>query len=728
MNLIFVLLALSVLGLKGCAQRSQEKPGNATRLHQILQKGARLVPVTTKDSQRTEKTSKQEPTKSRNPNPSLQTYSQTGNTLVAGRGQCIVNGMVMYDGAAWAPRPCIMCICDQGKQVCQQDSCETISCHSGQLQTSPGSCCPTCVKTGPPKSSVFLPTPKPNQQKNIKGKKEKEENQEDTIGNGERGRQPKAKNGFSTTTHASAVSVSTQTTKKQSEISKVTEVVERRTPSRKKELHNDNQQTSNQKKGMVLGKSKKEQNGKKASGHEVPKVQRKEPPTEERRKHSGVKKESTRNSSAGKKITEDQVETNRKSDIADSLTPAPTDPVIEPPTRPTENDMPSLPSGCLLAESTIACANTKMKYLPLMTDLGLKTLYLADNEISKLPARAFSGLPNLEWLDLSKNKLGDSGLSTDVFQNLTKLKRLNLDGNRLTVLPILPQSLQELKINDNNLRELNKHSFRGLSNLLNLELEGNSFHDGNVNPLTFKPLKKLTYLRLDHNHFRAIPSGLPASLQELHLDNNRIEIISEGILNKTLNLSILVLSNNRLQENHIAPRAWIDLLNLESLDLSHNRLVHVPSFLPRGLKYLFMHHNQIERIPGYVFAHLKPGLEFLHLSRNHLRDDGIHTVSFFGLYKSLNELLLDNNLLQSIPRGILNLKNLQVLRLSFNKIRYIPLNSICDTRISEDSNLVSVHLEHNFINRRLIPPTAFSCIKTYHSVILRPQHNEYEDY
>lgn len=52
-------------------------------------------------------------------------------------------------------------------------------------------------------------------------------------------------------------------------------------------------------------------------------------------------------------------------------------------------------------------------------------------------------------------------LSILVFQNLTKLKRLNLDGNRLTALPLLPSSLQELKVNDNNLQELSRHSFRG---------------------------------------------------------------------------------------------------------------------------------------------------------------------------------------------------------------------------------------------------------------------------
>lgn len=48
--------------------------------------------------------------------------------------------------------------------------------------------------------------------------------------------------------------------------------------------------------------------------------------------------------------------------------------------------------------------------------------------------------------------------------------------------------------------------------------------------------------------------------QELHLDSNRIEEVTEGVLNRTLNLTVLVLSNNKLEEDRIAPRAWIDLL------------------------------------------------------------------------------------------------------------------------------------------------------------------------
>ncbi|XP_032330595.1 extracellular matrix protein 2-like [Camelus ferus] len=391
-----------------------------------------------------------------------------------------------------------------------------------------------------------------------------------------------------------------------------------------------------------------------------------------------------------------------------------------------EQPTPSLPASCLRAQAAIACGNVKMKHVPALSDPGLTTLYLAENEIAKIPAHTFLGLPNLEWLDLSKNKLDARGLHPHAFKTLTRLKRLNLDGNSLSTVPALPASLQELKLNDNLLQGLQSSSFQGLGQLLTLEVEGNQLHEGDISPRAFQPLRSLLYLRLGRNQLRTIPPGLPASLQELHLGTNIIEEVTEGALNRSHSLSVLVLSNNRLQEDRLAPRAWIDLPKLEALDLSHNQLVHVPSFLPRGLRHLTLHHNRIERIPGYVFAHMKPGLERLHLSHNSLRADGIHDVSFLGLRASLAELLLDHNQLQAIPRGLLGLRALQVLRLSHNKIRHVPLNSICDTRVAQDSNLISTHLENNLIDRRRIPPTAFSCIRAYHSVVLQPQQGEEE--
>ena len=76
--------------------------------------------------------------------------------------------------------------------------------------------------------------------------------------------------------------------------------------------------------------------------------------------------------------------------------------------------------------------------------------------------------------------------------------------------------------------------------LLTLELDDNEFHDGNVSPLAFRNLGKLIYLRLDDNDFRAIPSGLPTSLQVRHADSSSFFIIIINLFN--LNSDFLIFN------------------------------------------------------------------------------------------------------------------------------------------------------------------------------------------
>ncbi|CDQ91169.1 unnamed protein product [Oncorhynchus mykiss] len=146
-----------------------------------------------------------------------------------------------------------------------------------------------------------------------------------------------------------------------------------------------------------------------------------------------------------------------------------------------------------------------------------------------------------------------------VVQGLKFLSRLYLDNNLLeTVLPDFPSTLQELKINENHLKGIEENSFQGLSDLLTLELEGNLLSEGNVDPLAFRPLSQLSYLRLGRNHFRTVPQGLPPSLLEVYLENNLIEEISDSVFNQTTNLNVISLRHNRLEESRIAPLAWIN--------------------------------------------------------------------------------------------------------------------------------------------------------------------------
>ncbi|XP_078026924.1 extracellular matrix protein 2 isoform X4 [Epinephelus lanceolatus] len=381
-----------------------------------------------------------------------------------------------------------------------------------------------------------------------------------------------------------------------------------------------------------------------------------------------------------------------------------------------------LPPGCSISDVTLTCDNAKLTYFPPLSIPELKSLSLEGNTISSIPAEAFNGIPNLEWINLKKNKLTSAGIGAKAFKGLKMLRRLYLDGNLLETVPAdLPPTLQELKINENRLTEMDKNSFQDLSSLVILELEGNLLSEGNVNPLAFAPLHQLSYLRLGRNHFRTIPQGLPPALLELYLENNLIEEISETVFNQTHSLNIISLRHNRLDETRIAPLAWINHRNLESIDLSHNDLYLVPSYLPRSLVHLVLVGNKIERIPGFVFAHMEPGLEYLYLSYNKLDGEAIEPESFFGTYQSMVELCLDHNQLVSVPSGINEMTNLHFLRLNDNKIRSISDEGICDPNYSGDSTLVAVRLENNYIDPQKVSPTAFSCVRSSSSVVIKPQ-------
>uniref|UniRef100_A0A8C5UBW4 Extracellular matrix protein 2 n=1 Tax=Malurus cyaneus samueli TaxID=2593467 RepID=A0A8C5UBW4_9PASS len=384
-------------------------------------------------------------------------------------------------------------------------------------------------------------------------------------------------------------------------------------------------------------------------------------------------------------------------------------------------EAPPLPSGCSTSDTTVSCINAKLTQIPPISDPDLTSLDLTGNSITAISDEAFNGIPNLEWIDLSKNNITSPGIGPKAFKILKKLKRLYLDGNMLVHIPSeLPSTLEEIKINDNQLHAIDEDGLKGLKNLVTLELEGNKLSEANVSPLAFYPLKSLSYLRLGRNKFRIIPQGLPATLEELYLENNQIEEVSEICFNHTRNINIIGLKHNKLEEHRIAPLAWINQENLESIDLSYNKLYHVPSYLPKSLLHLVLIGNQIERIPGYVFGHMKPGLEYLYLSFNKLTDDGIDPVSFFGAYHSLRELFLDHNELKAVPFGIDEMRKLRFLRLNNNKIRTVPPERICREE-NEDSHLEHVHLENNYINTRQLSPHSFSCIRSYCSVVLKPQ-------
>ncbi|NXA45231.1 ECM2 protein, partial [Nothocercus julius] len=620
------------------------------------------------------------------------------SVLPGKQGHCTANGMIMYDKAVWSPKPCITCLCSKGQVLCDTSICHPLQCRTTIIPR--GECCPVCSDIASSLDSSIISTddltelsgdfPEPND-----------------LGEA-----------------VTQLSAHTQGGKDEVIRTGGVEIKEKEKTDgkkRKRKGKKNRQKPYRNKEKLIRGhheerRSSYEEQLQKEEINKMDKERIRERVIEHEMHYESNEDDNTVHVVRGNTFR------------VPPHFPIPLPPIETP-----------LPSGCSTLDTAVSCINAKLTQIPPISDPNLTSLDLTGNSITTIPDEAFNGIPNLEWIDLSKNNLTSSGISPQAFKILKKLKRLYLDGNMLVHIPSeLPSTLEEIKINDNRLHAIDEDTLQDLKNLVTLELEGNKLSEANVSPWAFFPLKSLLYLRLGRNKFRIIPQGLPTSIQELYLENNQIEEVSEICFNHTRNINVIVLKHNKLEENRIAPLAWINQENLESIDLSYNKLYHVPSYLPKSLLHLVLIGNQIERIPGYVFGHMKPGLEYLYLSFNKLTDDGVDPVSFFGAYRSLRELFLDHNELKSVPFGIAEMKKLHFLRLNNNKIRTVPPERICRTHPTDDddddddseeeedrdSRLEHLHLENNYIRTRQLSPHAFSCIRSYCSVVLKPQKSK----
>ncbi|XP_072455306.1 extracellular matrix protein 2 isoform X2 [Notamacropus eugenii] len=583
------------------------------------------------------------------------------SVLPGKKGRCFFSGIMMYNSAVWSPEPCVTCLCSNGKVVCDEATCPPQQCP--RTFTPEGECCPVCSDTGD--STEFSG---------------------DSLAQSEH-------------------------TDRQQQASPKTAVETDQLPSSNE--HDSEEEDSGEKDGEK-GQKRKTKEGRHLqqthSEEAMPEKDQKQPHATEDCWSEETK--TTRQEEAHPHLNQESEEdTEGEEDEEDSCFPVPAP----------DAQVPPLPTVCSISDYKISCINAKLTKIPNIVDPELRSLELIGNSISCIPDKAFHGTPNLEKLDLRKNKITSSGIGPNAFKRLKKLTHLYLDGNSLAQFPpALPPRLQELKINENNLQVVDEDNLAGMQQLIALELEGNQLSESNVSPLAFASLKSLAYLRLGKNQFRIIPQGLPASIEELYLENNQIEEIKETSFNHTRNINVIILHHNQIEENRIDPLAWIHHENLESIDLSYNKLYHVPSYLPKSLLHLVLVGNQIERIPGYVFGHMKPGLEYLYLSFNQLNDGGIHPVSFHGAYHSLREIFLDYNELKSIPCGISRMTSLRLLRLNNNKIRRLRQERICGAE-NRDSPLEHLHLENNYISPRVISSYVFPCIQSHASIILGPQ-------
>uniref|UniRef100_A0A4W5QLJ5 Wu:fc23c09 n=1 Tax=Hucho hucho TaxID=62062 RepID=A0A4W5QLJ5_9TELE len=231
-----------------------------------------------------------------------------------------------------------------------------------------------------------------------------------------------------------------------------------------------------------------------------------------------------------------------------------------------------------------------------------------------------------------------------------------------------------------------------------LVLSNNRLTDGSIEG-AFEDIPALRRLYLDRNLLESVPTDLPASLEELRLDNNRLNVMSEGAWDHCPGLLVLSLSNNSLGNGNdtLPASVLLPLGSLRTLSLDRNRLASVPLGLPLSIRELYLRGNLIQKFPGKAFMGTSE-LVILDLSANRLTNHGLLRESLLNA-THLESLNLEGNQLKKVPRHLPS--SLKTLNLEGNLI----------SSVGKASFLHLPHLEHLGLARNKMARVALGAFR-----------------
>lgn len=176
-------------------------------------------------------------------------------------------------------------------------------------------------------------------------------------------------------------------------------------------------------------------------------------------------------------------------------------------------------------KQTVECGGKFLADLPVGIDAGTQVLNFTGNNLQHLMSERFykMGLINLQKIYLPRNQL--SLIHERAFRGLSNLVELDLSDNMLAAVPSDTfsdyTSLMRLILNGNAIRELKANAFRYLSFLTTLELSNCQL--ASVEDEAFLGLDNLEWLKLDGNRISTLQGNhiLPHSLHGINMQGNR---------------------------------------------------------------------------------------------------------------------------------------------------------------------------------------------------------------
>ena len=327
------------------------------------------------------------------------------------------------------------------------------------------------------------------------------------------------------------------------------------------------------------------------------------------------------------------------------------------------------PSGCQCTAYNAKCSGKHLRTIPKDIPLTARRIDISNNPQIKIPSDYFLQFKHLFILSLRNcsqrgpiflpNTIKDVRLDDNVFtidalreMLSTKLKSLvsfSLASNHLqtsdtkALLKILPARLMLLNLNYNKLRTLTREEMLPFKDIQILRLESSSI--GNIESNTFDHMRKLSKLRLNRNKLSSLPDNLfkyNSKLSMLELRGNKLIEFNATRLGLR-NLKLLQASNN-----------GISTFDIQSMHLAQS---------------VILNNNKIPRLESNIFHNpIRQGI-VLSFSNNNI--SFISGSALQGV-KRVSELLLNNNSIKSLPKGMF--KGIMIKRISLHNNQISHLN------------------------------------------------------
>ncbi|XP_011679674.2 toll-like receptor 3 [Strongylocentrotus purpuratus] len=267
--------------------------------------------------------------------------------------------------------------------------------------------------------------------------------------------------------------------------------------------------------------------------------------------------------------------------------------------------------------------------------VDLSEFYLSGNLLTEISASVFRGLRNLTFLDMSSNK-HLSVFQLTAFSGLDNIQTIDLTGSSIAHLELNTPLLTSLFLNSLDSWFLILRpgkSFQYLQSLVNLSmiesfLDWEDIWNPTSNASLFDGLLDLNHLDLSSNRWIGniweIYSGLPpgifqqlSALQELNLDYCHIETLHPLVFSGLESLQKLSLKGNYIQ--HIHEDVLSGLGQITSINLRGNRIAYLEEVMFLNnckLTQLSLANNKLTHLNQRTFKPIFSSMLSLDLSMN----------------------------------------------------------------------------------------------------------------